>query len=357
MSNYQLPIINYQLRVLFVICCVLFTSCSRGFKPEPLTLSVKQNLALLQTDPQFVMYFNFKKMRETGFWTKFISDSLLNNERNFGNFLYNLKQATGASISGGIDELYFSNSWTGENAIVVRGTFDRSKIDNFVKNDTAYSKFVHQKGFTVYENQQKSFYFYFKDGFTLCASNYLRQVENTMDVKDTSRAGLLTNSDAMRAIENILYKEHLWMMSNQKLFISGIYENLSDTKIIGRFPGSSGNDSAEQKDTSKTGGLIDLSSIYEKVNAVSFAVKMTDNVQLDMQNECDDNKSADELKNLLDGVIALTKISTKLSQKKASAVLNLLENIKINSYDKTVLLELKITDKQVEDIRKQRVFQ
>jgi len=316
-------------------------------------MSVKQNLALLQAEPQFVMYFNFNKMRGTEFWAKFISDSLLNNERNFGNFLYNLKQATGASISGGIDELYFSNSWTGENAIVVKGTFDRSKIDNFVKNDSAYSKFVHQKGFTVYENVQKSFYFYFKDDFTLCASNYLRQIENTMDVTDTSKTGLLTNPDAMKAIDNILFKEHLWMMSNQKLFIRGIYENMSETKM----PGSSGKDTAGLEDTAKTKGLIDLSSMYGKIHAVSFAVKMTDNVQLNMQNECDDDKSADELKNLLDGVIALTKISTKLSQKKPSAVLNLLENIKINSYDKTVLLELKISDKQVEEIRKQRVFQ
>lgn len=343
--------------LFLLICSFLLLSCSRGFKPEPLPLSVKQNLALLQPDPQFVMYFNFQKMRETDFWAKFISDSLLNHERNFGNFLYNLKQATGVSISHGIDELYFSNSWTGENAIVVKGTFDRKKIDDFVNGDTAYSKFTHQKGFTVYKNEEKNFYFYFKDDFTLCAGNYLKQIENTMDVKDTSVAGLLTNQDAMRAIENILFKEHLWMMSNQKLFIRGIYENFYDTKMMGKLnPGSSGNDTGSEKDTSRTGKGFDFSSIYEKINAVSFSVKMTDNVELNMQNECDDEPSAVELKNLLDGVIALTKISTKLSQKKQSAVVNLLENIKVNDYNKTVLLELKISDKQIEEIRKQRIF-
>jgi len=331
---------------------LFFASCSRGFKPEPLALSVRQNLALLQSDPQFVMYFNFKKMRETEFWGKFISDSLLNSERNFGNFLYNLKQATGASISNGIDELYFSNSWTGQNAVVVKGTFYKSRIDNFIRTDTSYSKFTHQKGPTVYKNEPKSFYFYFKDDFTICASNYLAQIENTMDAKDTSRTGLLTNTAAMQPIENILYKEHLWMMSNQKTFIRGIYENFYEPKSLGGHPPDL--DSSDQKDTTKKG--IDFSGIYEKVNAVSFSLKMTDDIRLYMQNECDNDKSAEELKNLLEGVIALTKISTALSKKKPTAVVNLLENIKINNYDKTVLLDVKIPAKQVEEIRKQKIF-
>jgi hypothetical protein len=180
-----------------------------------------------------------------------------------------------------------------------------------------------------------------------------------MDVKDTSTAGLLMNPDAMQAIENILYKEHLWMMSNQKLFIRGIYENFYDVNALGKFspPELSESDTTQIADTSKIKeGLIDFSSVYEKINAVSFSLKMSDDIELNMQNECGEDKSAEELKNLLDGVIALTKISTKLSQKRPSAVLNLLENIKINSYGKTVLLELNITEKQVAEIRKQRIL-
>src|SRR5271157_4735346 len=83
----------------------LFFNFTRRFEPEPLPLTVRQNLSLLQSDPQFVMYFNFKKMRDTDFWKKFMSDSIINTERNFGSFLNILKTSTGASISNGIDEL------------------------------------------------------------------------------------------------------------------------------------------------------------------------------------------------------------------------------------------------------------
>lgn len=372
--------VNSWLAVILVTVINLVTlisSCSRGFKPEPLPFSIRQNLALLQTDPQFVMYFNFKKMRDTEFWSKYISDTLLNQERNFGNMLYDLKQATGASITSGIDELYFSNSWTGENALVVKGTFDRKRIDEFVESDTNFAKFKHERGVTIYKNEEKHFYFYFKDDFTVCASNYLKQIENTFDVRDTSATGLLTNAPAIAAIENILHKEHLWMMSNQKLFIRGIYENFAEPKSFGKFPAPGGEDTSgseplgsqmpgqqmpeqsmteDAPDTARKDGTTLLHSIYENINAVSFALVMSDELELFMQNECSDNKSAEELKNLLDGVIALTKISTQLSKKKPSPVVSMLENIKMETHDKTVLVKLRISQKQVADIRKQRIL-
>jgi len=341
--------------VAAIILITLISGCSRSFKPEPLPLSVRQNLALLQADAQFVMYFNFKKMRQTEFWSKYISDTLLNQERNFGNMLYDLKQATGASISSGIDELYFSNSWTGENALVVKGTFDRRKIDEFIKNDTNFRQFRHERGPTVYVNEGKHFYFNFKDDFTVCASNYLKQIENTFDVQDTSITGILTNASAMSAIENILHKEHLWMMSNQKLFIRGIYENFYDPNSIRRMPTPAGQDTASA-DTALTGIPEVLQPAFENIIAVSFSLLMSDELELFIQNECSDNKSADELKNLLDGIIALTKVSAQLSKKKPSPVVALLDNIKLETHDKTALLKLRISQKQVDEIRRQRVF-
>ena len=189
---------------LIVNCSLLIVHCSKRFEPEPLALSVKQNLALLQTDPQFVMYFNFKKMRDTEFWKKFISDSLFNSEKNFGNFLNLLKNATGVSITGGIDEMYFSNSWIGDNAMVVKGTFDRSRINEYVKNDTNFTRIPYPNGILVYNQIPAHFYFYFKDDFTVCASNYLKQIEGTFEVRDTTVSGLLTNTDAVKTIELII---------------------------------------------------------------------------------------------------------------------------------------------------------
>jgi hypothetical protein len=345
------------LLLLIADCSLLIDGCSRRFEPEPLQLSVKQNLALLQTDPQFVMYFNFKKMRETGFWKKFISDSLFRSERNFGNFLYILKNTTGASITNGIDELYFSNSWIGDNAMVVKGTFDRSRIDRYVSSDSDFAKITYPDDILVYSRKPEHFYFYFKDDFTVCASNYLNQIESTFKVKDTSQAGLLTNADAMRIIEHIEYKDNLWMMSGQKLFIRGIFENFSELGKLGKnkLPESSGQDSLMLQDTT-AGNKYNLLGLYDNINAVSFSLKMTDGIELVMQNECTDDNSAVELKNKIDAVIALSKLSSQFSKKKNQAMLNLLDRINLSVFDKTLLIEAKLDDEQITEIRKQKLF-
>lgn len=341
--------------LLFIICFSLFVSCSRRFEPEPLALSVKQNLALLQSDPQFVMYFNFKKMRETEFWHNFISDSLFNSEHNFGNFLNTLKNATGVSISNGIDELYFSNSWIGDNAMVVKGTFDRSRINQYISSDSDYAKISYQNNITVYNQKSSHFYFYFKDDFTVCASNYLKQIENTFEVKDTSQAGLLANVDYMKIIEHIEYKDNLWMMSGQKLFIRGIFENFSELGKSGKnkIPESSGQDTTQDSTGDKK---YDLLGLYDKIEAVSFSMKMTKGLELVMQNECTDNNSATELKNKIDAVIALSKLSSQFSKKKNTAMLNILDKIQLSVHEKTLLIEAKLEDEQITEIRKQKLF-
>jgi hypothetical protein len=358
MKNSQLCFgkINRYFFLFFTICFLLFEAgCSRRFEPEPLSFSVKQNLALLQTDPQFVMYFNFKKMRETDFWQKFISDSLFNSERNFGNFLYTLKEVTGASISNGIDELYFSNSWIGDNAMVVKGIFDRNRINEYVNTDTQFVKIPYPNGITVYNQVEAHFYFYFRDDFTVCASNYIGQIESTFEVKDTSLSGVLSNADAMKIIERIKFKDNLWMMSGQKLFIRGIYENFSD---LGK---SSKNRLSEPPDTLVTEDSTgekqyDLLGIYDKIEGVSFSIMMTGSLDLAMQNECADNSSAVELRNKIDAVIALSKLSSQFSKKKDKTMLDVLDKIDLSVYDKTMLIELKLKEEQIASIREKKIF-
>jgi hypothetical protein len=360
MKNSQLCFgkINRCFLLLFTICFLLFEGgCSRRFEPEPLTLSVKQNLALLQTNPQFVMYFNFKKMRETEFWQIFISDSLFNSERNFGNFLTTLKDVTGVSISNGIDELYFSNSWIGDNAMVVKGIFDKNRINEYVKTDTLFTKIPYPNGITVYNQVEAHFYFYFKDEFTVCASNYISQIESTFEVKDTTQAGLLTNADAMRTLERIKYKDNLWMMSGQKLFIRGIFENFSELGKTNKnkLPESPNMDSLVTEDS--TGEKqYDLLGLYDKIESVSFSLMMTGNLDIVMQNECADNNSAIELKNKIDAVIALSKLSSQFSKKKDKTMLDILDKIDLSVHDKTMMIEVKLKDEQVASIREKKIF-
>jgi len=346
---------------LFLIICNLtfiICNCSKKLDPDPLQLTVKQNLALLQSDPQFVMYFNFKKMRDTGFWAKFISDSLFNSERNFGSFLSLLKDATGASISNGIDELYFSNSWIGDNALVIKGTFDKKRIDDYVSRDTLYTKINYPGGITVYKQTETNFNFYFKDDFTVCASNYLKLIENTFTVKDTSQTGLLTNTELMKEIELIKYKENLWMISDQKLFIRGIFENFTDMskpQRKNRLP-SGEKDSMNAPDDTTGQDTGELYNIYKKINAVSFSLKMTDDLEIVMQNECETNESATELKKRFEAVIALAKLSSSFAGKKTGPVIKLLDKVDVDVFDKTAMLDAKLNEKDVTDIRLQKLF-
>jgi hypothetical protein len=346
----------YCRKILLVILLVNFSllivNCTKKFNPEPLSGSVRQNLSYLQQDPQFVMYFNFMKMRDTGFWKKFISDTLFSSERNFGSFLNILKNATGASITNGIDEMYFSNSWIGDNAMVVKGIFDRNKV---IKSDTQYTTISYPNNVTVYNLVPMHFYFYFKDDFTVCASNYLPQLENTLNITDTSKTGLLKNDIAISIIEHIKEKDQLWMMSSQKLFIRGIFENFADMNKTSGEPGGIDTMPPPAIDTGSSNGL-DMTSIYEKINAVSFSIKMTEDLGLTMQNECTEESAASELKNKMDAVIALAKLSAQFSKKDQGPLIKILDNVDTHVYDKTLLIETTLSGEQVTELRKQRVF-
>ena len=130
-------LINAKKDVLYFTVLFLFfltiNSCNVKPESQPLPISVKSTLNLLQENPQFVMYMNFKNMRRTDFWKGNVSDSLLNAEKTFGSLLNTFKTATGASISDGLDELYYSNSWFGENAIVIKGVLDQNKLSAFLE--------------------------------------------------------------------------------------------------------------------------------------------------------------------------------------------------------------------------------
>jgi hypothetical protein len=208
---------------------------------------------------------------------------------------------------------------------------------------------------TVYKQTQTNFNFYFKDDFTVCASNYVKQIENTFTITDTSHTGILSNQAMLKEIENIKHKENLWMISTQKLFIRGIFENFSDMEKSKNRQGGE-NDSLMVPDTTGTEGGSQLYSIYKKINSVSFSVKMTDALEIVMQNECEDVQAANELKNRFEAVIALAKLSSSFSQKKPVPVIKILDKVEINVFDKTTLLDAKLSEKDVTDIRLNKLF-
>jgi hypothetical protein len=190
---------------IFILACLIsINSCSFKPEPQPLPLSVSSTLNLLQENPQFVMYLNFKNMRRTEFWKKNVSDSILNAEKTFGSLLNTFKMATGASISEGLDELYYSNSWFGENAIVMKGVLDNNKLIEYISGDTLFSVAKIINGQNIYLKNDNGLYFYFKDNNTICASNYLKQIGVMFATQDTSKSGILVNEKIYKSISDII---------------------------------------------------------------------------------------------------------------------------------------------------------
>jgi hypothetical protein len=345
-----------KLLFLFSIFYFLFLiGCSNKPSPEKLPLSVKATLPLLQESPQFVMYMNFKEMRTSGFWKQNISDSILNAERNFGSLLYTFKLATGASISEGIDELYFSNAWLGENSLVVKGVFDKSKLDNYILKDTLFKRTTRSDGINIYMYKMNDLYFFFKDNFTLCASNYMKRIDDMIAVTDTSvNSGMMKNKDLLNAIEATVYKDHIWMLSTEKAFIRGILSNFIQSKSSDADKNKfeiTDSSSAKPDSLNRVEDKI-MNDMYKNVNSFILSGKMKDELKFIVQFECIDSKSADSFEKILNGMIALVKLSSNTKKdKKSSAAESILDNITINSFDKSLQINVDINQKNISDFR------
>jgi len=346
------------MKTRFLNCCfvivavILFASCSNNPTPEKLPLSVKNNFNLLPEKPQFVMYVNFKYLRTTDFWKQNISDSLLMSENTFGSLLNVFKTATGATISDGLDEIFFANSWTGENAIVMKGSFDRNKMTGFLSNDSLFEKIEGANSFTYYKHKPSNTAFFLKDNFTLCASNYTEQLARMRDISDTSNTGLVKNEELMKAINAIMYKESLWLVSAERMFIRGIFANFIDMKS-GKGFDKEGKDttSVQQDSLSRTDEFI-LNRLYEKVSSISLNGKIKNEVDLVLQFECADRESTLYVDKLFNGIIGLAKISSAgRKDQKDTAFEKILNDINLQNFDNTFLLTMKINSENIQDFR------
>lgn len=348
---------SYRTLILSILILAAF-SCSNKPSSEKLPMSVKTSLNLLPEKPQFVMYVNFKYLRTTEFWRENISDSIFSAENTFGSMLNVFKSATGATISDGLDEIFFANSWTGENAIVMKGSFDRNKISNFLSNDTLFRKTDDRKGFIYYTHIPSNTMFFLKDNFTLCASNYTEQLNRMKDISDTSNTGLINNQELMTAINAIMYKESLWLVSTEKTFIRGIFANFTDMKSGKKFDKSGTNSdtiiSTQTDSLSKNDDII-TNRLFEKVSSISLNAKMKNELDLVLQFECMDSDASAYVDKLFNGIIGLAKISSASKKdKKDGAFDKVLNDISVRRFDNTILVSARIDSGNIKDFRRSK---
>jgi hypothetical protein len=352
---------KFSVRTL-ILAVILFSafSCSNKPSSEKLPMSVKASFNLLPEKPQFVMYVNFKYLRTTDFWKDNVSDSIFSAENTFGSILNVFKSATGATISDGLDEIFFANSWTGENAIVMKGSFDRGKISNFLSNDTLFRKTDDGKGYIYYTHIPSNTMFFLKDNFTLCASNYAEQLNKMKSISDTSNTGLINNQELMTAINAIMYKESLWLVSTEKTFIRGIFANFTDMKSGKKFDKavtSSDSLASTQPDSLSKSDDIITNRLFEKVSSISLNAKMKNELDLVLQFECTDSDAAAYVDKLFNGIIGLAKISSASKKdKKDGAFDKVLNDISVKRYDNTILINARINNGNIKDFRSSNLF-
>lgn len=296
------------------------------------------------------MYLNFKSMRRTEFWKKNISDSILNAEKTFGSLLNTFKVSTGASISEGLDELYYSNSWFGENAIVLKGIFNRTTLDTLLARDSVFSITKSREGTNIYVNNENGLYFFFKDNFTICASNYLKQIDQMIETTDTSKAGLLNNAKMLETIQSVVNKENLWMVTNEKMFIRGLFMNLLETTSGKKVDE---NDSVAIDSTVSDDNLT-VRNLYKAVNSLSFSAKMGTDLSLLVQGECISERTSKYLSEILSGLITVAKLSEK--DKQDPETFQMLKNIELNRYDESVYVSVTIDEKNLAAFRSKNLM-
>lgn len=353
-STYRLIVIT--ISVLFGL--ILF-SCSRRLTPEPLQVSTRQSLALLQEHPQFIMYMNFKNMRNTEYWRSFINDSLIKAESSFGTLLNTFARITKTTISTNLDEIYFTNSWYEENAIVLKGAFDKYKIYNYLNTDTLFSKINRNDGIELYIYKPSQMFFFFKDNFTLCASSSLSQIDKMVAVTDTSRSGLLLNNELMQYISQILYKEHFWLITAEKTFVRAIFLNFvqSNKTPAGRDT-TTFLDSAVMKDKSKLDSLnqlenIAINKLHQKVTYVSFSGKMKSDLRVIVQFGCNNEDDVDYVYKFFSGVISAIKIGASFNKNdKNQELLEMLEQLDLQVQGSTLYINFVVTKDNIAQIRK-----
>lgn len=341
-----------MIRSCLILFLLLISGCNLKPDPEQLPLSINANLNLLQENPQFVMYLNFKNMSRTEFWKKNISDSLLNAEKTFGSLLNTFRLATGASVSEGLEEFYYSNSWFGENAIVLKGIFDKNKLNNYLTTDSIFSITKNADGAVIYVKNDNGLYFFFKDDFTICASNYLKQIDIMLQTKDTLKSGLLTNENVFNVIQKIIYKQDLWMVSTEKVFIRGIFQNLIQSTSGHRIPENDSlkDSQSENNDSNSTNEKPAIENLYKSINSISFSADMNKDLKFLVQCESADKESSKYLAGILNGMITVAKLSSGGKQKAPSS--KVFDKLKLNRYDEDIFIELFIDESNLQELKK-----
>jgi hypothetical protein len=324
-----------------LLIAVISFACSGNPAPERLPVTVKETLKLLNPNPQVVMYFNFDNMRKSNFWKENIGDTLFAAQSETSGIFDIVNKISGVTFSSGLNELYISNSWEGDNTLIIKGSFNKDSIFQNIKKDTSYAVLNTPSGKPVYALKEKNLYFFLWDNSTLAASNYYDRIEEITRITDTtSNAGINQNPELLNAIENSFYKSGMWLVSTDKYFIKETYMLMSE-------PSMDRSDLLNADSVfSKKLGKFDI--ILKNVTSSALSAKMDNELNLSVQFGFADEKSADESAKLLTSLISLSKLN---SPDKDSPMKKIFEDAQIFPQKTYAILNFTINKKNLQVFR------
>jgi len=320
-----------------LLIAVISFACSGNPAPERLPVTVKETLKLLNPNPQVVMYFNFDNMRKSNFWKENIGDTLFAAGSETSGVFEMVNKISGVTFNSGLNELYISNSWEGDNTLIIKGSFNKDSIFQNIKKDTSYAVLNTPSGKPVYALKEKNLYFFLWDNSTLAASNYYDRIEEITRITDTtSNAGINQNPELLNAIENSFYKSGMWLVSTDKYFIKETYMLMSE-------PSMDRSDLLNADSVfSKKLGKFDI--ILKNVTSSALSAKMDNELNLSVQFGFADEKSADESAKLLTSLISLSKLN---SPDKDSPMKKIFEDVQIFPHKTYAILNFTINKKNL----------
>lgn len=306
------------LSVMFFITVII--SCVRERK-YPVSAEMESQIALLPQDAGIFGYVNIKRLSDAEF-SHFFVDSAKKHLMQQGGFLEFVDQ-TGLDPEKDIREVYFAgkletNGKTPPGLVVVKGEFDPEKIVSFLLEKDERIRIVKEdyNSNDLYFIEEETSAFCFADNQTLIGGD-AEHVKTWLDKQHSDTASLSENKALLRELENMKYKEGMWLSLNPKVW----------------------------KEQLKGKRLPDFKGLNELEN-MGFSLDITDKLQFSARGAFTDAERAKLFEEAIKGFVAAGKLSVSDDRE----IIDILNNIDVQTDGSRVKVDFEINEQDAKKL-------
>lgn len=313
-----------QIRFLAVLSVLLMVGLFSNCGPEreaALSTQMKEQIALLPQDAGAYGYVNIQRLHKANF-ARFFVDSMkqqLTESAEFETFV----AETGLDPEKDIHEAYFAlmvndNHKKPLGLVVAGGSFDSEKIIGFLKEKDEHQKLQEEKAgaHTLYVIADKHMTFCFYNSETLIGGAR-DLVIKWLEGRDSKGAKAAISPALLDDLNRLKYKQGMWLSVNPETW---------KTKI-------------KNTDLKKFNGLKSLTDL-------GFSLDITDKIKFFAKGDFDDKEKAKLFEEAIRGFIAAGKLSVSDDRD----VIDILNNIRVETKDGQVTVNFKVSEKEIKQL-------